>query len=834
MKREPRSARRQSGIALIALLVLLIMAGAYAFYRSAASGTGRTQQEAKMVTTLARAKEALIARAVTDANRPGSLPCPDLITNSGGLSNIPGDGKADMFTLTQCPSYVGWLPWVTLDLPELLDDSGTRLWYALSPELRDDDSAQPINSDRALALRLDGAADIAAVIIAPRAALGAQTRPSNNPVDYLDGENGNGDDRIYISGPQGPAFNDMVVAITRQELMAAVEKRVASEVKACLEQHAASMVNTEHTYPWPAPLSNSTFRGTAGSLFGQLPATQPSAGPESLLKQTTSAVTNAKSALASALTATDQMAALVVVSEAVTIARALYDKLYAVASALALVAGNTQTAFGSLATDIDSAAANGRISRTERTNLRAEAIVVKTSLTVLQTALVDSGIDPFPGEVLVQNVVLQQKLATATSTPSTTNFTALKNQAVVLVNLFSLSTTPNPDLTAALTNALNAAAATVVAAGNAAATPTDAALVTIANTAAQTLVAADDSLRNAIAASRVNLHSSEISVRAVQLSSLVSAVAASPGATTAAALASGLAEMQGVTNALVTASSPVVAARTATLNALADALGAAQAASDFTLIQSTANTTITAANTLAAAIANNGDNIARESLAVAASQYLAAQAIFNTATPPTQAAMLPYVRAVQDPALEHRILGTTHRPQRDGHRYPGQKGARRHQRQHRFGLLRRRPGTFWHLRFERLAGFDAGLCRRPDQRNQAGGRDKRAECDPGSGRHATDQCWRIRQRPRQQQRRSPADPLVRQHLRLPATSERQHIMVDGKQLGQHHLLSDQRPCTCRQRQAAGQRHRYLSRRGPQRWSGVGRAKPRDADKRQLP
>ncbi|MGB7502583.1 MAG: hypothetical protein WBM25_09330, partial [Azonexus sp.] len=545
MKREPRSARRQSGIALIALLVLLIMAGAYAFYRSAASGTGRTQQEAKMVTTLARAKEALIARAVTDANRPGSLPCPDLITNSGGLSNIPGDGKADMFTLTQCPSYVGWLPWVTLDLPELLDDSGTRLWYTLSPELRDDDSAQPINSDRALALRLDGAADIAAVIIAPRAVLGAQTRPSNNPVDYLDGENGNGDDRIYISGPQGPAFNDMVIAITRQELMAAVEKRVASEVKACLEQHASSMVNTEHAYPWPAPLSNSTFRGTAGSLFGQLPATQPSAGPESLLKQTTSAVTNAKSALASASTATDQMAALVVVSEAVTIARALYDKLYAVASALALVAGNTQTAFGTLNADITydighpPPPAIQRISKTERDALRAEAIVVKTSLTALQTALVDSGIDPFPGEVLAQNGVLQQKLATATNTPSTANLTALKNQAVVLVNLFSLSTTPNPDLTTALTNALNAAAATVAAAGNAAATPTDAALVTIANTAALAMVAADDSLRNAITASRVNLHSSEISVRAAQLSSLVSAVAANPGAASATALATG-------------------------------------------------------------------------------------------------------------------------------------------------------------------------------------------------------------------------------------------------------------------------------------------------------
>ena len=142
-----RAGKRQSGIALVLLLIVLIMAGAFAFYRSAGIGTGHAEQDAKLAATLARAKEALIARAVTDANRPGSLPCPDLITNSGGLSNVPGDGKADMFTLTQCPSYVGWLPWVTLDLPELTDDTGTRLWYALSPELRDDDSAQPINSD---------------------------------------------------------------------------------------------------------------------------------------------------------------------------------------------------------------------------------------------------------------------------------------------------------------------------------------------------------------------------------------------------------------------------------------------------------------------------------------------------------------------------------------------------------------------------------------------------------------------------------------------------------------------------------------------------------------
>ncbi len=658
--------KSQSGVALVLLLVVLIMAGAFAFYRIAGIGSGPAEQDARLAATLARAKEALIARAVTDANRPGSLPCPDLITNSGGLGNIPGDGKADMFTMTQCPSYVGWLPWVTLDLPELVDDTGTRLWYVLTPELRDDDSAQPINSDRAFTLRLDGSADsVAALVIAARAPLGSQARPSNNPADYLDGENGNGDDRTYVSGPHGPAFNDMVVAITRQELMAAVEKRVASEVKSCLEQHAASTLNTEHTYPWPAPLSTSTFRGTAGSLFGQVPATQPSAGAESLLQKSTATLTSARTALASASTATDQMAALVVVNQAAIYARTLYDRLYGVAAALAQVAEGTRSSFSDLDDDINTAAApsgrrlpcqvSGCINGTELTNLRAEAIAVQPDLTALQNALTDSGIDPYPGEVLAQNLVLQQRINDATSSPTAANFTALQDQATALVGLFSSSTTPNPDITAALTTALNAATATVTAAASAAALPTDATRVANAYTRANALVTADNTLRTTITASRVNLHASEISFRAEQLVSLLSAVAGNPGATTAAALATGLGDQQNTTTALTTASSPVVAARTAALSALANALNAAQAASDFPLIQSTATTAIGAANTLATAIANNGDNVLKESLAAAATTYLGAQATFNAMPVPTtrdeQADLVPYVRAVQAPAV---------------------------------------------------------------------------------------------------------------------------------------------------------------------------------------
>ena len=61
-----------------------------------------------------------------------------------------------------------------------------------------------------------------------------------------------------------------------------------------------------------------------------------------------------------------------------------------------------------------------------------------------------------------------------------------------------------------------------------------------------------------------------------------------------------------------------------------DALSAAQAASDFSLIQSTAGTAIAAANTLATRVASNGDNVAKESLAAAAT-LIEAQALRWTA-----------------------------------------------------------------------------------------------------------------------------------------------------------------------------------------------------------
>ena len=94
------------------------------------------------------------------------------------------------------------------------------------------------------------------------------------------------------------------------------------------DRHAASPDNTSHTYPWPAPLSNNTFKGVTGSLFGMIPATQPGGNPDEALKKSTGDLKAAEIALNSVSTATDQLAAVQQISNLAAYARALYDRLY--------------------------------------------------------------------------------------------------------------------------------------------------------------------------------------------------------------------------------------------------------------------------------------------------------------------------------------------------------------------------------------------------------------------------------------------------------------------------------------------------------------------------
>jgi len=594
--------KSQSGVALVLLLVVLIMAGAFAFYRIAGIGSGPAEQDARLAATLARAKEALIARAVTDANRPGSLPCPD----------TSGNGNADLFVgaaAGECPSYVGRLPWVTLDLPELTDDTGTRLWYALSRNLRDHDSAQPINSDTTPALRIDGGGEIAAVIIVPRAALPGQTRPSNNAADYLEGDNANGDDN-FVSGPPSPSFNDMVVTVTRQELMAAVEKRVANEVRACLEEHASSTLeNPAQTYPWPAPLSNSTLKGTAQSLFGMIPATQPGGNPDIDLKQSINALTSAQNTLTAAWASSDlagTQQALVTINEIAAMARAQFDRLFLVAEALYQSATAADTVFSQLGSTPDN-------------NAIAAA---KPSLSAFQSALSDSGIDPFLAELTDQNQVLAQKINDAVVTPSNASFGALQTQInnIFRRKIYAYSYTPNPDISQAISvaNVIAVDAISKAAVAKNLSDYTTEPNITLANQAvsrANDLINANTAIYNTILASRINVDASEIRFLAQRLGILLAAYSANPDTNSLNTLSVALNGAIQSVNAISTGSTTVLAAKAAAVGALNTTLPP-----NTNTVVNLTGVAITRTDALATAIENNGDNVLLETLKIADSR----------------------------------------------------------------------------------------------------------------------------------------------------------------------------------------------------------------------
>lgn len=253
---------RQRGVALLVLMLLVFLAGASWMLAQSGSMEGRNQVNKVTASAMAQAKEALIGRAATDNNRPGSLTCPDV--DNDGVAN--GD-------FGNCDALVGRFPWKTLDVPELLDGNGERLWYALSFNLRDHNSSPAINPQTLLQLTLDGSPpSIAAIIFSPGAPLSNQNgRPSNAVTDYLDGSNNDGDN-AYVSGPQSATFNDKVLVITRENLFNAVNRRILGEIRGdALSGLVKSYAENGNNYPWAA--ADALGVPSAGELGPYLPYT---------------------------------------------------------------------------------------------------------------------------------------------------------------------------------------------------------------------------------------------------------------------------------------------------------------------------------------------------------------------------------------------------------------------------------------------------------------------------------------------------------------------------------------------------------------------------------
>lgn len=643
-----KSRAPQQGAALLLMLLSLLLIASYAWYQAGRAGGQAGHRE--LNERLQRAKEALIARAVTDANRPGSLPCPDLITDDNGLNNHPNDGKSDNLTRNDCPSYLGWLPWVTLDLPELVDDSGSRLWYVLARSLRDDDLAQPINSDTATPLSLDGRGDIAALIIAPGAALSGQSRPSSHPADYLEGENANGD-YLFASGPASEQLNDVVLALTRQELMSAVEKRVAAEVRACLEQHATASANVGHAYPWPAPLASSNENGRSGSYFGRIPLRQAGAGPQAEVAASSANLQAAGLRLRDESDPSRQMTALQALNDNLAYAKILYDRIYATSKELALLAQSNTSSLADLGSTLTSANSNGRISVSERKTIQTDGDSKQSGLALLLTTLGNTGIDVFPDELAARNLLLQNAIDLNTPLPTSTALGPLLEAGNALLNLLGNSHTPNVDIDSGLGNSLALGLNTLTALQNSIAAPRDSLLLDVAVDSARRLKSANDQLQDTIAGNRIGLPPGEINAQAERLSAQLASFKQAPDGPGRVDLASLLGESHTLVSRISTLSSTLLPLRSASLNALNSA-AAATGSHDWSLVIGSTQNAIDQINVLGQAMLAHGDNLSRASLQEDSRRFDSQLDTFNNILTRTQAELLPYAENLRLAAVD--------------------------------------------------------------------------------------------------------------------------------------------------------------------------------------
>lgn len=265
---------KQRGAALLVMLLILVVGAAAVLLNALNSAAVRLARQAQTQAALAFAKDALVGRALSNANMPASLPCPDLVTNIAG-NNVPNDGVADLLSGNNCPSFIGHFPWRTLGLGDVRDGAGERLWYVLSPSMRDDESARSLNSDTIGQLSLqDGTPQtgLVALIFAANAPLDGQVRIAaneNNVVHYLEGENANGD-WIFSQQTTSPQFNDEAIGVTATALFRIVEQRVLREIRFCLDDYAAA---SGGKYPWASPLTDTAhYFGSWNTYFGRIPA----------------------------------------------------------------------------------------------------------------------------------------------------------------------------------------------------------------------------------------------------------------------------------------------------------------------------------------------------------------------------------------------------------------------------------------------------------------------------------------------------------------------------------------------------------------------------------
>jgi hypothetical protein len=311
MQKLNKQISKQKGAVLI-LMAFIIGLGVLAYMLHAFDPARlRLEQDKKTYQTLNEAKQALIAWSVSHQYTPGQMPWPDRHLDPGIY-----DGSSDCATtafqysnlLGQLPSlpdtspcldknnglsvYAGLSTYPSLG-QDFRDAQGNKLWYAVSRNLvrkydapASDPAINPniINAPTYQWLQvLDRNGNlvsdhVAAVILAPGDALDGQDRAgaadasqfldrfqigaavfnnrgyATDDEDFImgdDSRNVSTNDLTYV---QPYYFNDKLVYITIDELMAALEKRVGEQVRTSLKTYQ----DANGYYPYAAQLGTAT------------------------------------------------------------------------------------------------------------------------------------------------------------------------------------------------------------------------------------------------------------------------------------------------------------------------------------------------------------------------------------------------------------------------------------------------------------------------------------------------------------------------------------------------------------------------------------------------
>lgn len=250
---------RQQGYTLLLVLLVLLVGGTSVYLTARDPGSARASQALQQTAVaLDRATVALQFYSIADDDRPGSLPCPD----------EDGSGETALFSGDECPVYIGRLPWRTIDAAREVGS----LWYVMDRDFRDHGSAQPLNVTLEGSLSLNDESGYAALIIDPGEPLAGQTgRPGDDPSDYLDDENADGDED-FLDCADLDDCNDRVTGIRVDLLFEVVQRRVLAEVEQRLR--AFYLEDDRHYLPYAAAFSgdlscdSGTFTGRVATTAG--------------------------------------------------------------------------------------------------------------------------------------------------------------------------------------------------------------------------------------------------------------------------------------------------------------------------------------------------------------------------------------------------------------------------------------------------------------------------------------------------------------------------------------------------------------------------------------